>query len=49
MFNLKIGFGDIVQVFLICLKLFGYVDWSWFAILLPVWISIGYVLGKDAN
>lgn len=49
MFDLKIGLGDIVQLFLIGLKVFGYVDWSWFAVLMPVWISVGYVIGKYGN
>ena len=47
MSKFEVGFGDVVQLFLIGLKVFGYVNWSWFAVLLPVWISIGYVLGKN--
>ena len=49
MSDLKIGLGDLAQLFLIGLKAFGYVNWSWFAVLLPLWITFGYVLGKNEN
>lgn len=36
-------FGSVLAVALICLKLTGHIDWSWWLILLPVWAPI--VLG----
>jgi hypothetical protein len=35
-----IGFTGLLQILFIGLKLTGYIDWSWFWVLAPLWISI---------
>jgi hypothetical protein len=34
-----IGFAGLLQVLFIGLKLTGYITWSWFWVLSPIWIS----------
>lgn len=31
----------VAQIVFIILKLVGVIDWSWWAVLIPMWISIG--------
>ena len=42
------NFGTVVQIILIGLKLFGFIDWSWKVVLIPFWISaillVSYVI-----
>ena len=38
-----IGFGGLLTVLFIGLKLTGYIDWSWWWVLSPIWIS--FVVG----
>lgn len=38
------GFGTLLTVLFIGLKLTGYIDWSWFWVLSPLWISFGIFL-----
>lgn len=39
-----IGFVGALTVLFIGLKLAGFIDWSWWWILSPIWISILFVL-----
>lgn len=39
-----IGFASLLAVLFIGLKLTGYVDWSWFWVLSPLWISFALFL-----
>jgi hypothetical protein len=39
-----IGFGGLLTILFIGLKLTGYIDWSWWWVLSPIWITIGIVL-----
>lgn len=34
--------NDVVQIVFIILKLCRLVDWSWWLVLIPVWISLGF-------
>ena len=36
----RIGFSDILLVVFIVLKLVGTIDWSWWWVLSPLWISV---------
>ena len=36
--NNHIGFIDLLQLAFIILKLTGYIDWSWWWVLSPIWI-----------
>lgn len=35
-----VGFFGLLTILFIGLKLTGYIDWSWFWVLAPIWISI---------
>lgn len=39
-----IGFAGLLTVLFIGLKLTGYIDWSWWWVLSPLWISFGFVI-----
>lgn len=39
-----IGFFGLLTIVFITLKLVGYIDWSWWWVLSPVWISFLLVL-----
>lgn len=39
-----IGFSGLLTLLFIALKLCKVIDWSWWWVLAPVWISIGIVL-----
>ena len=39
-----IGFFGLLQVAFIVLKLCNVITWSWWAVLLPLWIEIGIVI-----
>jgi hypothetical protein len=39
-----IGFTGLLAVAFIVLKLTGFIDWSWFWVLSPIWIGIAIVL-----
>lgn len=41
--GLGIG-GEVVQIVLIVLKLVKVIDWSWWWVLAPTWISIGLLV-----
>jgi len=40
-----IGFGGLLAVLFIGLKLTGYIAWSWLWVLSPLWIPLAIVLG----
>ena len=35
--------NDVVQVVFIILKLCKLIDWSWWVVLIPLWISLGFL------
>lgn len=35
-----IGFSSLLTILFIGLKLTGYIDWSWWWVLAPIWISV---------
>lgn len=39
-----VGFGSLLTIAFIVLKLTGVIDWSWIWVLAPVWIAAGIVL-----
>ncbi len=39
-----IGFTGLLTVVFITLKLLGYISWSWWWVLSPIWISIAFVV-----
>lgn len=39
-----IGFGTLLAILFIGLKLTGYIDWSWWWVLSPIWIPIAIVI-----
>ena len=39
-----IGFGTLLAILFIGLKLTGYIDWSWWWVLSPIWIPLVIVL-----
>lgn len=39
------GFAELLLLALIVLKLTGTIDWSWWAVLAPLWISIVIYVG----
>ena len=39
-----IGFTGLLAIVFITLKLTGYIDWSWWWVLAPIWIPIVLVL-----
>lgn len=39
-----IGFAGLLTIVFIVLKLTNYIDWSWWWVLSPIWISISVVL-----
>lgn len=43
-FKLTLVIGGIVQIILIATKLFGAIGWSWWIILIPLWIFIIIVI-----
>lgn len=40
-----IGFVGLLTILFIGLKLTGYIDWSWWWVLSPIWISFGAFFG----
>lgn len=38
-----IGILDVVQIVLIILKLVGVIKWSWWIVLIPLWITLGMI------
>jgi hypothetical protein len=40
-----IGFGGLLTILFIALKLTNVITWSWWWVLSPIWISFGLVIG----
>lgn len=40
-----IGFAGLLTILFIALKLLGKIDWSWWWVLSPIWISAGLTIG----
>lgn len=40
-----IGFGGLLTIAFIVLKLCHVIDWSWLWVLSPLWISVGLTIG----
>ncbi len=40
-----IGFGGLLTILFIALKLTNVITWSWLWVLSPIWISFGLVIG----
>jgi hypothetical protein len=38
--NSELGFMDVVQIVLIVLKFAGLINWSWWVVLIPLWIEL---------
>lgn len=38
-----IGFAGLLTIVFIALKLVGKIDWSWWWVLSPIWISFGII------
>lgn len=47
----ELGFMDVLQIIFIVLKLCGVINWSWWAVFTPIWISLAllgvYLLTTD--
>lgn len=43
-FNNHVGSIDLLQLLFIALKLMNYIDWPWWKVLMPTWISIIIVI-----
>ena len=41
----EIGFTGLLTILFIGLKLTGFITWSWWWVLSPIWISILFVIG----
>ena len=39
--NVSLGFLEFLTLIFITLKLTGYIDWSWWWVLAPIWIQVG--------
>ena len=39
-----VGFFGLLQIAFIVLKLCGVIKWSWIAVLIPTWISLGLIV-----
>lgn len=39
-----IGFGGLLTIVFIVLKLTGFIDWSWWWVLSPLWIQIPLII-----
>jgi len=42
--NKNIGFGGLLAILFIGLKLTGNITWSWWWVLFPLWISMAIIL-----
>ena len=41
----SIGFAGMLTILFIGLKLTGHIDWSWWWVVSPIWITVGAVAG----
>ena len=44
--NITIGSGTLntLQIVFIVLKLCKLIDWSWWAVLIPLWVELGFIV-----
>ena len=42
--NGSVGFVGLLTIVFITLKLLGKIDWSWWWVISPIWISAGFAL-----
>ena len=40
----ELGFMDVLQIIFIVLKLCGVINWSWWFVFTPLWISLAILL-----
>lgn len=40
-----IGFGGLLTILFIGLKLTGHIDWSWWWVFSPIWLSFAVIFG----
>jgi hypothetical protein len=43
--NLSVGFCEWLALLFIALKLTGYIQWSWWWVLSPIWVPVVFLLG----
>lgn len=41
-----LSIGTVIQIVLIILKLTNLINWSWYVVLIPLWISIGVLIAE---
>lgn len=41
--NSELGFMDVLQIIFIVLKIVGVINWSWWAVFTPIWVSLAIV------
>jgi hypothetical protein len=41
---MQLGFFSLLALIFITLKLLGYIDWSWWLVLLPAYVGIIFIL-----
>ena len=39
--GVRIGFLGILQIVFVVAKLWGMIEWSWWLVLIPLWVSLG--------
>lgn len=39
-----LGITDVLQIVFIVLKCLGFIDWSWWVVLIPLWINLGLII-----
>lgn len=39
-----LGISAVLQIVFLVLKLTGLIDWSWWLVLVPLWVDIGFSL-----
>lgn len=42
---MQVGFGGLLALIFITLKLTDYIDWSWWWVLAPIWVPVLIALG----
>lgn len=42
--DVKIGFGGLLALFFVVLRLCDVIDWSWWWVLAPIWIPVAIML-----
>ena len=42
--NSGLSITDVLQIVFIVLKCLGLIDWSWWVVLIPLWINLGLII-----